>query len=66
MTKTKSGATIGRPKGSGAGLEARLTVRLLPEVRAVLEREAAAAHLEPTVLARDVLTRWAKRRGGAS
>ena len=61
MAETKK---IGRPKGSGAGY-VPLPVRVLPEVKAAIEAEGEARDVEPAVVAREVLTKWAERRKGA-
>ena len=53
----------GRPKGSGAGLDApQIGVRLTRETYAEVEKEAAARGIELAVVIREIVERWAKRR----
>jgi len=61
MTATKK--KLGRPKGSGAGLEEQIAVRLPPEKVAELDAHAAARDIDRSALVREILTSWLKRQG---
>jgi hypothetical protein len=52
----------GRPKGSGAGLNVQIGLRLAPEALEALEQVAQEQGSTATAVARDIIDRWAKRR----
>lgn len=63
VTKKKPGAVRGRPKGSGEGLAITLTMRVTPDVLSVIEAEAEARAIDRSVVLREIVSRWARRKG---
>ena len=56
----KSGRS-GRPKGSGAGLDAQLTVRFTPATLRAVEEQAAQMDTAPGAVIREIVDRWARK-----
>ena len=65
MTRKVPGATRGRPKGSGAGLDVSIGVRLPPEFVDELDAAAAEESTDRSSVLRQLVGRWAKRRKGS-
>ena len=62
MTKKRPGAARGRPKGSGAGLDVSIGVRLPADLVATLDAAAAEQATDRSTIVREIVDRWAKRR----
>lgn len=62
MTKKKPNAVMGRPKGSGQGLEVQVGLRLPEDVGAEVDAAAAEAGVERATFVREIVTKWAERR----
>ena len=53
---------MGRPKGSGEGLEVMVGVRLTPELAALVDAFAAPLGLTRGQAIREIVCRWGARR----
>jgi hypothetical protein len=51
---------MGRPKGSGLGLDCRMTTRVVPAVRDKILAYAAAHGIDRSAAVREILNAWAE------